>query len=107
MVLNNFSTAYKHTLLILTDGTGTVATTSSIGHIAVWSLDEHRLVTTVKDAHDGSVGGMEFIQSQPLMVTSSVDNSIKVMAFNTNTTTSDLPVVNPSPEPICAHVYVY
>ena len=57
-----------------------MATSSTIGHIAVWSLDERRLVAMVRDAHNGSVGGMEFIQSQPLMITSSVDNSIKVFA---------------------------
>ena len=51
----------------------------------MWSLDERRLVTMVRDAHNGSVGGMEFIQSQPLMATSSVDNSIKVIfTFNAN-----------------------
>ena len=65
--------------MIYTDGTSTVATATSIGHIAVWGLDECRLVAMVRDAHDGSVGGMEFIQSQPLMATSSVDNSIKVI----------------------------
>ena len=61
------------------DGTSTVATATTIGHIAVWGLDERRLVAMVRDAHDGSVGSMEFIQSQPLMATSSVDNSIKVI----------------------------
>ena len=71
--------SYTYYYLIYTDGTSTVATATSIGHIAVWGLDERRLVAMVRDAHDGSVGGMEFIQSQPLMATSSVDNSIKVI----------------------------
>ena len=66
------------TSFFLTDGVTTVATASSVGHIAVWGLDERRLVTVVRDAHDGIIGGMEFIQSQPLMVTSGNDNSIKV-----------------------------
>jgi len=65
--------------LLLTDGITTVATASSVGHIAVWGLDEHRLVTVIRDAHDSAVGGMEFIQSQPLMVTSASDNSVKVI----------------------------
>ena len=47
----------------------------------MWNLDERRLVAMVRDAHDGSIGGMEFIQSQPLMATSSVDNSIKVFTM--------------------------
>ena len=67
-----------HFILVLTDGVATVATASSAGHIVVWGLDERRIVTVVRDAHDGAVGGMEFIQSQPLMVTSGSDNSIKV-----------------------------
>ena len=66
----------------LTDGVTTVATASSVGHIAVWGLDERRLVTVIKDAHDSAVGGMEFIQSQPLMVTSGSDNSVKVSFVN-------------------------
>ena len=58
-----------------TDGINTVASASPIGHIAVWSLDHRRLGAVLRDAHNGSVCGMEFLSSQPLLVTSGPDNS--------------------------------
>ena len=81
ILLSHQTPALCHSVthIVPADGTSTVATATTIGHIAVWGLDERRLVAVVRDAHDGSVGGMEFIQSQPLMATSSVDNSIKVI----------------------------
>ena len=60
---------------VYTDGISTVATGSPLGHIAVWDLDKKRLATILRDSHNGSVSGLDFLQSQPLMVTSSPDNT--------------------------------
>jgi U3 small nucleolar RNA-associated protein 21 len=57
-------------------------TGSSIGHIAVWNLEEKRLIAQLREAHNGSVNGMNCLQFEPLMVTSSNDNSIKVWIFD-------------------------
>ena len=56
----------------------TLATGSPLGHVAVWDLEERRLAAIQHDAHRGAVTGLQFLQEQPLMVTSSADNSIKV-----------------------------
>ena len=63
------------------DGVSTLASGSAIGHIAVWNLDERRLQAVLHDAHSGPVPGLRFLPQQPLMITSSPDNSLKVFAF--------------------------
>ena len=55
-----------------------MATGSTFGHIALWNLEDKKLLCQMRDAHAGSVTGLECLQSEPLMVTSSPDNSIKV-----------------------------
>ena len=55
---------------------------SNLGHMAIWNLEEKRLVSQVREAHNGSVDGMHSLQLEPLMVTSSNDNSIKVWIFD-------------------------
>ena len=55
---------------------------SNLGHMAVWNLDERRLIAQVREAHNLSVDGMESLQLEPLMVTSSGDNSIRLWIFD-------------------------
>ena len=57
------------------DGFNTVASASPLGHIAVWDLDRRRLGAVLRNAHNEAVGGMEFLSSQPLLVTSGPGNS--------------------------------
>ena len=64
-----------------TDGVSTMATGSPLGHIAVWDLDERKLSSIQHDAHRGAVTGLQFIAEQPLLVTSSADNSVKVIMY--------------------------
>ena len=66
----------------LSDGINTVASSSPLGHIAVWDLDNRRLGAVIRDAHNGSVPGLHFLQSQPLLVTSGPDNSLKMWIFD-------------------------
>ena len=49
------------------------------GGIAVWSLDQQKLEVILADAHVASVDGMVFLPEQPFLITSSKDNSIKVL----------------------------
>ena len=49
-----------------------------MGHIAVWDLEERKLASMERRAHRGAVTGLQFMPEQPLMVTSSSDNSVKV-----------------------------
>ena len=55
-----------------------MATGSTLGHIALWNLEERCLSSTLRHAHDGSVTAIRFFQSQPLLISTSPDNSLKV-----------------------------
>ena len=55
---------------------------SNLGHMAIWNLEEKRLIAQIREAHSGSVDGMHSLQLEPLMVTSSSDNSVKVWIFD-------------------------
>lgn len=58
-----------------------MASSSPLGHIAVWDLDHRRLGAVLRDAHNGTVSGMEFLTSQPVLVTSGPDNSYVHFVF--------------------------
>lgn len=55
---------------------------SNLGHMAIWNLEAKRLVAQIREAHSGSVEGMHSLHLEPLMVTSSSDNSVKVWIFD-------------------------
>jgi len=55
---------------------------SSTGELAVWDLDERRLASVVRDAHDGPISRASFLPNEPLLVTSGADNAIKVFIFD-------------------------
>ena len=52
---------------------------SGPGHICLWNLEKKQLQSQMREAHDGAVTGMQCLPSEPLMVTSSADNSLKVI----------------------------
>ena len=51
---------------------------SNLGHMAIWNLEDKRLISQIREAHMSSVTGMHTLQLEPLMVTSSGDNSVRV-----------------------------
>lgn len=55
-----------------------MASGSASGHVSVWDLDERRLATVMHEAHSRSVTGMAFLPQNPLLLTASSDNSVKV-----------------------------
>ncbi|XP_072048834.1 WD repeat-containing protein 36-like [Amphiura filiformis] len=61
-----------------TDGQPIMATGSTLGHIALWNLEEKRLQAQMRNAHRESIAGMAFLQSEPVMITNSSDNHIKM-----------------------------
>jgi len=65
-------------VLCFADGNPFMASASTEGHIALWDLEKRQLSSTLRDAHKGSVCGMKFLSSQPLLVTNGPDNSLKV-----------------------------
>lgn len=72
---NQLYSLYLH---IYSDGQAIMATSSALGHIALWNLEERCLSSTLRHAHDGSVTAIRFLQSQPLLISTSPDNSLKV-----------------------------
>jgi WD40 repeat protein len=50
--------------------------------VALWDLDKKRLDSVITDAHEGTVCSAVFLLSQPLLLTTGADNSIKVWIFD-------------------------
>ncbi len=65
-------------VLLCADGHPILVTGSTLGHIALWNLEERRLQSQMREAHNGGVTSLYCLPSEPLMVTSSPDNSLKV-----------------------------
>ncbi|CAL1290506.1 unnamed protein product [Larinioides sclopetarius] len=65
-----------------TDGPPIMASTSTMGHIAVWDLEKKRLHSEIREAHKGGISGLKFLPNEPLLITSSSDNSIKIWIFD-------------------------
>ena len=65
-------------LSVPSDGQAVMVTSCPAGHIAFWDLEKRKLLSQILAAHDGAVTGLKCLASQPLMVTSSPDNAIKV-----------------------------
>ncbi|GIY91432.1 WD repeat-containing protein 36 [Caerostris extrusa] len=65
-----------------TDGVPIMASSSVMGHIAIWDLEKKRLHSEIREAHKGCVSGMKFLPNEPLLITSSQDNSIKMWIFD-------------------------
>ncbi|MBW0470269.1 hypothetical protein O181_009984 [Austropuccinia psidii MF-1] len=63
-----------------------LVTCSSQGHVAIWDLNEcGKLLHVILAAHDSAVSNIHFLPGQPVMVTASGDNSIKLWLFETPT----------------------
>ncbi|XP_012945406.1 WD repeat-containing protein 36 isoform X2 [Aplysia californica] len=65
-----------------TDGHPMMVTGSASGHIALWDLENRKLHSYLEEAHFASVTGLVCLPSEPLMVTSAADNSLKVWIFD-------------------------
>ena len=66
--------------VIYLDGEPVMMTGSPIGNICLWNLTTKQIHTEVKSAHSGSITSIISLQNEPLFVTSSTDNALKVTA---------------------------
>jgi U3 small nucleolar RNA-associated protein 21 len=57
-------------------------TGSSQGHLAIWDLEQQTLVQQHRHAHRGAVTGLKALASEPIIITSSPDNSLKVIMIS-------------------------
>ncbi|GAA5832443.1 hypothetical protein JCM3766R1_003075 [Sporobolomyces carnicolor] len=64
----------------------TLAVASTSGHVALFDLNhDMKLLHLVRNAHEGPVGGIEWVVGQPLFMTSGADNSMKQWLLDTPT----------------------
>ncbi|KAL8199981.1 hypothetical protein R6Q57_013549 [Mikania cordata] len=67
-----------------TDRQPLLASGSSSGVISIWNLDKRRLQSVIRDAHGSSVISLHFFANEPVLMSSSADNSIKMWIFDTS-----------------------
>ncbi|KAM6570579.1 hypothetical protein CsatB_018564 [Cannabis sativa] len=72
------------TLSFSTDGQPLLASGGSSGVISVWNLEKRRLQSVIRDAHDSSILSLHFFANEPVLMSSSTDNSIKMWIFDTS-----------------------
>ncbi|TMW68031.1 hypothetical protein Poli38472_007703 [Pythium oligandrum] len=59
-----------------------VVTGTTTGDIAVWNLESKRLESMIPSAHQGAITSLVFLQNEPLLLSTGVDNSIKMWIFD-------------------------
>lgn len=64
-----------------TDGPPMMATSSTNGQIAFWNLEEKKVVGTLL-AHNDGIFTLKFLPNEPLLLTTSLDNSLKLWIFD-------------------------
>ncbi|THU85641.1 Utp21-domain-containing protein [Dendrothele bispora CBS 962.96] len=68
------------------DGQSILASASSLGHIALWDLNEGgRLLHMIRGAHDAGISALEWVPGQPVLISSGEDNSVKQWLFDSPT----------------------
>lgn len=65
-----------------TDGSPIMASASAKGHIAIWDLEKRRLHSEIREAHNDYISGLKFLPNEPLLISNSADNSIKMWIFD-------------------------
>ncbi|WJX71859.1 hypothetical protein P8452_55804 [Trifolium repens] len=67
-----------------TDGQPLLASGGSSGVISIWNLEKKRLHSVVREAHDGVITSLHFFANEPVLMSSSANNSIKMWIFDTS-----------------------
>ncbi|KAK4383667.1 U3 small nucleolar RNA-associated protein 21 [Sesamum angolense] len=67
-----------------TDGQPLLASGGSSGVITIWNLETKRFHSVIKEAHDCSIVSLHFFAREPVLMSSSADNSIKMWIFDTS-----------------------
>ncbi|KAL6994414.1 hypothetical protein U1Q18_012518 [Sarracenia purpurea var. burkii] len=63
-----------------TDGQPLLASGGSSGVISIWNLEKRRLQSVIREAHDSPIISLHFFANEPVLMSSSADNSIKMPA---------------------------
>lgn len=67
-----------------TDGQPLLASGGSSGVISIWNLEKRRLQSVIREAHDSSIISLHFFANEPVLMSSSADNSVKMWIFDTS-----------------------
>ncbi|XP_054002526.1 WD repeat-containing protein 36 [Hylaeus anthracinus] len=65
-----------------TDEYPIMATGSLDGHVVFWNLEQQKVESQLYKAHFGAVTGLKYLPNEPLLVSSSPDNSLKLWIFD-------------------------
>jgi len=65
-------------ILLVSDGQPLLASGGSSGVISIWNLEKKRLQSVIREAHDSVITSLHFFANEPVLMSSSADNSIKV-----------------------------
>eukprot|EP01028_Stygiella_incarcerata_P008702 TRINITY_DN387_c0_g1_i1.p1 TRINITY_DN387_c0_g1~~TRINITY_DN387_c0_g1_i1.p1 ORF type:complete len:901 (+),score=214.91 TRINITY_DN387_c0_g1_i1:111-2813(+) len=65
------------------DGTETLSSGSESGEVALWDLNDRKLLFTMSSsAHSRSVSGVFFLPNEPVLLTGGADNALKMFIFD-------------------------
>ncbi|XP_015590061.1 WD repeat-containing protein 36 [Cephus cinctus] len=64
------------------DGYPIMVTGSLSGHIVLWNLEERKVESQILNAHFATVTGLKCLPNEPLLLSSSPDNSLKLWIFD-------------------------
>ena len=52
------------------------------GRVTVWDLEKRAVRTVIRDAHEGAISSLKFLDGQPVMLSSGEDNTLKQWIFD-------------------------
>ena len=70
-----------HSLTFRTDGPPLLASSSATGRLSIFDLNKHRVVHTLETSSTNQPVNIIFLPNQPILLTTSKDNSIKLFVF--------------------------
>ncbi|KAG4304068.1 hypothetical protein PORY_002591 [Pneumocystis oryctolagi] len=67
-----------------TDGPTIMCSSNDRGDISIWDLSRKRIIYVMYTAHYGSIVKIKFLNGQPLLLSNSIDNSLKEWIFDSS-----------------------
>ncbi|KAG0564859.1 hypothetical protein M758_8G142100 [Ceratodon purpureus] len=67
-----------------TDGQPFLAAGGTTGVISIWNLEKRKLQAVVEDAHISEISSLQFLASEPVLLSGGADNSLKMWIFDTS-----------------------
>ncbi|KTW25647.1 hypothetical protein T552_03507 [Pneumocystis carinii B80] len=73
-----------------TDGPSIMCSSNNKGDIFIWDLFKKRILNILYTAHFGSIARIKFLEGQPILLSSGIDNSLKEWIFDSPDSTPRL-----------------